>query len=78
MGTANCHIKVKVFPEAPEERVFRTDENSFRIFLREPAKSGLANRRLLEVLSLSIEPKPKRMRIVSGEHSPSKIIKIEY
>jgi uncharacterized protein YggU (UPF0235/DUF167 family) len=71
------HIKVKVFPGSAEETVIRAD-NAWRVYLREPPKEGLANKRLLEVLRRELEPKPKILRIVGGEHSPSKIIEIEY
>ena len=74
----NAHIKVRVFTDAAKEEITRSDDNTFRVFLREPAKQGLANKRLLKVLQSALEPKPKRLRIVTGEHSPSKVIAIEY
>lgn len=74
----SAHIKVRVFTDSSLEVVTRSDDNTFRVFLREPAKQGLANKRLLKVLHGSLEPKPRRLRIVTGEHSPSKVIAIEY
>jgi len=78
LSGVKVHIKVRVFPDSAKEEIMRDGENSFKIFLREPAKQGLANKRLLKVLFGALDPSPKKMRIVTGEHSPSKVIEIQY
>lgn len=78
MDELKAHIKVKVFPDSAKEEIMKSGANSFQVFLREPAKNGLANKRLLTVIRDAIDPPPKRLRIVTGEHSPSKVIEIDY
>ncbi len=74
----NSHIKIKVFPDQSNEEVIKNDDGSYDVYLREPAQRGMANRRLLTVLSESIFPKPKQIKIVSGHTSHSKIIEVGY
>ncbi len=72
------HIKVKVYPDQTKEKVIRNDDGSYDLYIREPAREGMANRRVLSILSEQINPKPKRIKIVSGHISPAKIIEVEY
>ena len=46
-------IKVKVIPKAKREKVTVCD-GTLRVYLVEPPLEGRANKRLIEVLSLSI------------------------
>lgn len=72
------HIKVKVYPDSKNE-IFKIIKNDFfEVHLKEPAENGLANRRLLTLIEENINPRPRRMRIVSGHLSHSKIIEVEY
>lgn len=68
------HIKVKVFPDAKEEFVQESGENEFRIYIREPPKEGQANKRVLKILQAHFPN--KRIRLVSGHLSPSKVFEI--
>lgn len=72
------HIKVYVYTDQSKEKVIINNNSSYDIHLREPAKEGMANRRLLEILKGTIRPKPKGVRIVNGHTSPSKIIEVKY
>ena len=72
------HIKVKVFPDQPNEKIVANVDLSFDVYLREPAKAGMANRRLLAIIIEQISPKPKRVKIVSGFTSPAKIIEAKW
>jgi uncharacterized protein (TIGR00251 family) len=78
MEKISAHIKVKVYPDAAKEEIMKISENSFRVFLRESPQRGMANKRLLHILKSSIDPPPKKLRIVSGEHSQSKVVEIKY
>lgn len=72
------HIKVKVYPDQTKEEIVKNADDSYDLYIREPAKKGMANRRVLSILNEQITPKPKKIKIVSGHISPSKIIEVEY
>lgn len=68
------YIKIKVIPDAKEEKIEQLKEDEFRIWVKVPAEKNLANERILEIIR-KMHPN-KSMRIISGHHSPSKIISI--
>lgn len=72
------HIKVKVFPDQNKEKIIKNADDSYDLYIREPAKEGMANRKVLNILNEQVIPKPKKIKIVSGHISPSKIIEVEY
>lgn len=71
------HIKIKVYPDQPKEKIIKNDDDSYDLYIREPAKDGMANRRVLSLMTREIKPRPKRVKIVSGHTSPTKIIEVE-
>ena len=71
------HLKVKVYTDQAEEKIVENTDNSYDLYIREPAKEGMANRRVLAILMDKVNPKPKRLKIVSGHISPAKIIEVE-
>lgn len=72
------HIKIKAFPDSTEEKIVELEKNSYEVYVKEPAKNGMANRKILEILSRVLNPKPSRVKIVSGYTSYSKIIDVVY
>lgn len=70
------HIRVKVFAGAPKEAVEKVADDQYRIFVREPAQAGLANRRVGQVLAAELGVPVHRLRLVSGGKSPSKVFEI--
>ena len=69
------YLKVEVIPEAKEERLEQLKYDEYRIWIKFPAENNLANRRLLEVFRNKFPG--TSVRIISGHHSPSKIISID-
>ena len=69
------YLKIKVIPDSKVERVEKEKDDSWRIWVRLPAEHNLANNRVLELLRNEF-PKTA-IRIISGHHSPSKIISID-
>ena len=68
------YIKIKVIPEAREEKVEQIKDDEYRIWVTVKAENNRANTRVLEIIRklfffLCI-------RIISSHHSPSKIISI--
>ncbi len=70
------YIKVFVCPEARIEGV-QSDGDGYTISVDAPASRGLANKRALELLRCYLGPTQRVIRIVSGHHSPHKIVLIE-
>lgn len=71
------YIKVEVNAGAKTEVIRKTGDDSFDISVREKAERNQANRRVLELIRQQFSGKRVIAKIVSGHHSPSKIISIE-
>ena len=68
------YLKIKVVPDAREEKIEKLKENEYRIWTKMPAENNLANTRVLEIIR--DEYPNQTVRLVSGHHSPSKILAI--
>ena len=53
----------------------RKSDDHYLISIKEKAKAGLANQRILEIVSDVY--KTKKVRIISGHHSPSKLLSVD-
>ena len=71
------YIKVKATPNTKKESLQEKKEDSFLISVKEPARKNLANKRILELVAEHFEVPVDTVRIVSGHHSPSKLIYID-
>jgi uncharacterized protein YggU (UPF0235/DUF167 family) len=69
------YIKVVVFPDFKQELIEKTGPDSFKMYIREEAMRGAANKKVLKVLN-GLYPN-KRIRIVSGALSTKKLIEIK-
>ena len=72
----SMYIKVHVVADAKKERVVKKANDLYDISVREPAERNMANRRVLELLAGGLGLVVGKLRIVSGHHSPSKIISV--
>lgn len=70
------YIKVKVVAGAKKEQVVKNSPNSYSVSVREPAERNLANGRVMELVAHDVGIPKGKIRIVSGHHSPSKILSI--
>jgi len=71
------YIKVKVTTGAKKEKIVEKSKDHFEIFVKEPAERNLANKRVIELLRDYLNVYNVDIRIVSGHHSPSKIISLD-
>lgn len=71
------YLKLKVTPDSSEEQFTKVAEDHFEIRVKEPAENNRANTRVLELVRAHFGPRARAMRIVSGHHSPSKIISVD-
>ncbi|MEK7095186.1 MAG: DUF167 family protein [Patescibacteria group bacterium] len=69
------YIKVKVIAGAKKEKIEKKSEDHYEIWVKEKAENNRANERILEIFRhLYID---MIIRIVSGHHSPSKILVLD-
>lgn len=71
------YIKVEVLVGAKEEYVKKTGSDSFVISVREKAEQNSANRRVLELIRRELGGRGVLIKIISGHHSPRKILGVE-
>lgn len=68
------HLKVTVWPDFKKELIEKVGPDEYRMYLREPAERGLANKKVLKVLQ-ELFP-GRRIRIVNGALTQKKLIEI--
>lgn len=70
-------IKVKAFPDAKKEFFQEIAPYQVRIFVREPAKNNLANKKVLELIASFYNIPRNNLRMVSGHRSNHKTVIIK-
>ncbi|MCK4386933.1 MAG: DUF167 domain-containing protein [Candidatus Pacebacteria bacterium] len=71
------YIKVKVFPKSKKEMLKQTGPNRFEIKVKEKAERNLANNKVLEIMAEYLNVNKKEVKIISGHHHSSKLLKID-
>lgn len=71
------YIHLKVHTKSKEETFTKLKDDHFEVWVREPAERNLANKRLLDLVRENF-PDAKKIKIVSGHHSPSKLFSIDF
>lgn len=69
-------IHVKIEPESKEDSVTEKNKTSYTVKVREEAKENRANNKMLILLAEHFKIEKNKIRIITGHHSPSKIIEI--
>jgi len=67
-------VHVKVRAGAKKESFLKLSETQFKISVKEKAEQNRANRRVIELVAAEFRISPEKVRILSGHHSPSKIL----
>lgn len=70
------YIRVRVNAGAKKESFQKLKDDSFAVSVREPGEQNRANTRVLELIALHYGISPKQVRIISGAHSPGKLLSI--
>lgn len=70
----NLLIRVKVHPDARQDRLERRSGSAFEAWVRAPAERGLANAAVLALLGRELGCPAKSLRVIKGATSPSKIV----
>ena len=71
------YIKVRVNAGAKKENFVAKGDGEFLISVREPAEQNLANRAVCELIAEHFSVAIKSVRIISGHHSPTKILDVK-
>lgn len=72
---SDMYIKVKMKPGSRKELIEKVSEDHYNISVKEKAENNHANDRLLEIMRGQFPN--SIIRMISGHHSPSKILSIE-
>ncbi len=70
------YVRVRVTASARKEHIERTSPDHFDIVVCEPAVRNLANTRARILVAQALAVMPSAVRIVSGHHSPTKIMSV--
>jgi hypothetical protein len=70
-------IKVKAFPCSEEQAVIKKTEDSFEVKVEAEPKRGLANREIIEALSLYFKIPQSAVRLIKGFRERNKIFEIK-
>jgi uncharacterized protein YggU (UPF0235/DUF167 family) len=68
-------IRLKVHPDAREERLSSRGTDAYEVWVRAPAERGLANAAALALLARELGCPAKSLVLVKGATSPSKIVR---
>lgn len=71
------YIRVKVQAGAKHEEFKQTSEDHFLISVKEKAERNMANGRVLEILAEFYNMPKRKIRIVNGHQSPTKLLVVE-
>ena len=69
-------IRVKVHPNSREDRLEEKGPASYEAWVKAEPEQGQANAAVLAILAAKLGVAAKRLRIIKGATSPSKIIAI--
>ncbi len=70
------YVKVRVYPVMKKEVVKKLAEHHFEIITKAPAEQNAANHRVRELIAVEYNVTEKQVRLVTGHHSPSKILEV--
>lgn len=76
-GYTFMYINATIIPNAKKPSVIALGENNYKIRVDAPALNGLANMRLVEILSEYFNVKSSKISIIKGTHGRKKYIYIE-
>ena len=69
------YIKLRVITDSKKELIEKISDDTLRVNVKEPAEMNRANSRVLTLMKEYF--KTNDVRLISGHHSPSKIIAVE-
>ena len=70
------YIHLKVAVGVKKEKLVEKDSTHFEVSVREKPERNLANKKVLQLISKHFQIEVKKVRIINGHHSTSKILDI--
>ena len=70
------YIKLRVHPGSKKARVLRKAEDTIEIWVKAPAERGLATAEALMLAANELGVEAKKLRLIKGAQSPSKIVEV--
>jgi uncharacterized protein YggU (UPF0235/DUF167 family) len=70
------YVSVRVVAGASVERL-EEQKGRLTIWVTQPAKQNLANRRVIELVARHFKLPLKKVRVISGHHTPAKLFSID-
>ena len=70
-------IKVKVFPQAGKEEIFKKSEDSFEVWVKEKPIKGQVNRAVISALVKYLNIDRTEIRLIKGGKTRNKIFEIK-
>ncbi len=70
-------VFLKTKPNSKQQKIEKIFENSFQIWVKEPAKQGKANKAVIKVLTDYFNVSKSSIRIISGIKYREKILEIK-
>lgn len=72
----NRLYRVKAHAGAREDRLLAKGPDAFEVWVRAPAEEGRANAAILALLAPALGVPLKRLRVMRGASSPSKLVAV--
>jgi hypothetical protein len=69
-------LNIRVIPKSSKNFI-KKENNYFKVYLTKPAQDNLANKQLIELLAEYLNIKKYQIRIIKGEKSRDKLVKID-
>ena len=70
------YIKVKVVPRAKKSEIIKLDKDYLKVKVLSPAIKNKANKEMIELLADYYNVNKAAIKIIKGEHSREKLVKI--
>ena len=71
------YVSVRVVAGAKKESLEVLKDNRLKVYVKEPAERGLANRRVQQLVALHLKLPPSKARLISGHTSPAKLFSVD-
>ncbi len=71
------YIKVKAFPKSKKEEIKKISEDIYEVYIKEKAERNMANKRIVELMAVEFSVDERKVRIINGHHSPSKMLSVQ-
>ncbi|MHB2026505.1 MAG: DUF167 domain-containing protein [Elusimicrobiota bacterium] len=69
-------LKLKVHPDSRKAAIRRKRPDAYEVWVRAKARDGLANDEALGALARELGVGRKKMRLIKGSRTPSKIVEV--